>query len=130
MESAKPGAAARSYPLSVALHPKTPADLQLAPVAASIDLNLQTLREMDLAEISDEIVIALNVVDRGSTRDERAEWVRHVATRFVDMHGWHAQVTADATRLHLAGGSVSLDLGLSDSLRAYIEHGNRDDPRA
>jgi hypothetical protein len=124
LESAK-GWRILPYTFFVGIHPRTPADLQLAPVAALIDLNLQPLRAMQTHEIADEIVIALNVAEDVGTREDRAGWVREMATRFVDMHGWHAEVTADAMRLHLAGGSVTLDLGLSDSLHEYIEHGTR-----
>ena len=52
---------------------------------------------------------------------ERAEQIRDVAVRNVDMHHWRADVSADFTRLKLSGGSVSLELGLSDSIRRYIE---------
>ncbi|HEX8975425.1 MAG TPA: hypothetical protein VF781_02840 [Solirubrobacteraceae bacterium] len=41
----------------------------------------------------------------------------------VDLHGWDAAITDDACRVHLDGGSVSLDLGLSSGITSYIEAG-------
>jgi hypothetical protein len=37
------------------------------------------------------------------------------------MHHWKAEITDDAARLRLSGGSVTLDLGLSAALLDYIE---------
>ena len=105
------------------LHPKSPTDLALAPVAAAIDINLQRLRDLQPAEIDYELALELNLNTRGSTRTERAHWVQESATRFVDLHDWRTQITDDSDRLRLDGGSVTLDLGLSATLLHYIEHG-------
>ena len=35
--------------------------------------------------------------------------------------GWSAEISEDASRVHLSGGSVSLDLGLSAEILHYIE---------
>jgi hypothetical protein len=43
--------------------------------------------------------------------------------RGVDLHAWDAEITDDAARLRLSGGSVTIDLGLSASIMRYIEHG-------
>ena len=43
-----------------------------------------------------------------------------MALREVDLHHWDAAITDDFARLRLSGGSVSLDLGLSASILAYI----------
>jgi hypothetical protein len=56
-------------------------------------------------------------------REERAELVRRQAIRNVDLHGWTVAVSPDAQRLTLAGGSVSLDLGLSEGITSYIRDG-------
>lgn len=56
-------------------------------------------------------------------RDERAELVPRQAVRNVDMPGWHAAVTPDGYRIHLDGGSVSIDLGLTPGITAYIADG-------
>jgi hypothetical protein len=103
------------------IRPKTPTDLTLAPVAAEIDLNLDRLRKLPTpAEIGAELVLALNVPE-GRSRDERAAQVLGVALRDVDLHGWHADVTDDGSRVHLRGGSVTLDVGLSAALQRYVE---------
>ena len=103
------------------LRPKVPTDLTLAPVAAAIDLNLQRLRGLSTREeIFSELALELNLGSTGHTREERAEQVLRLALRDVEMHGWHAEVSDDATRIHVHGGSVSLDLGLSAALAEYI----------
>ena len=43
-----------------------------------------------------------------------------MALRDVTLQGWSAELTDDAARLHLGGGSVSLDLGLSAEILRYI----------
>jgi hypothetical protein len=105
------------------LHPKTPTDLMLAPVAAAVDLNLQRLRDQPPDKIEYELALVLNVNTTESTRADRTSWVLEAAIRLVDLHDWHATITDDDDRLHLEGGSVSLDLGLGTSISRYIEHG-------
>ena len=105
------------------LHPRRAKDLLLAPVAAEIDLNLQELRDRSPGEIGDAVALALNTDRAGTGRDQRAERVLAVAIRLVDLHDWQAEVTDDAARLRLSGGSVTLDLGLSASILQYIEDG-------
>ena len=105
------------------MRPKARADLALAPVAAEIDLNLQQLRDVRPDEIFSRIGLTLNLGAPGTTRDERAEEVLEFAVRNVDLHGWEVAVSDDATRLHLEGGSVTLELGLSSALEHYIEEG-------
>jgi hypothetical protein len=102
--------------------PKTPIDLVLAPVAAEIDRNLRSLRDADPGLLVDHLAFSLNA-DPGRTREERARQVLEVATRQVELHGWTAVISDDATRLQLRGGSVELDVGLSARLRDYIERG-------
>jgi hypothetical protein len=41
------------------------------------------------------------------------------------LHGWSAAISDDGCRLHLSGGSVSLDLGLGDGIIGYIRDGVR-----
>ena len=101
--------------------PKVTADLSLAPVAANIDLNLQRLRDLSTRdEIFSELALELNLGSMGNTREERAGQILRFALRDVELHGWHAEVSDDATRIHVHGGSVSLDLGLSAALEEYI----------
>jgi hypothetical protein len=103
------------------LRPKAPADLALAPVAVGVDLNLRRLRDKSGVEIAEDLVMQLNQPAPAETRDARARQVLQVAVRGVDLHGWTAKISSDATRLQLRGGSVTLDLGLSAELHRYIE---------
>jgi hypothetical protein len=105
------------------IRPKTPKDLLLAPVAAEIDLNLQALRDKSPAEIGDALGIVLNVDRAGADREQRAARVLEAAVRAVELHDWHTEITDDAARLRLSGGSVSIDLGLSATILRYIENG-------
>jgi hypothetical protein len=102
------------------LHPKVPADLTLAPVAAQIDLNLQRVRDKSGPALAAEIALELNQQSPAATRELRAAQILQVALRDVDVHSWSAEITEDASRLHLGGGSVSLDLGLSAEILRYI----------
>jgi hypothetical protein len=108
------------------LHPKAPADMALAPVAAEIDLNLQRIRDKAPADIHYELGLALDRPPVDNTAQERAEFVLRAALRNVDSHGWHATITDDSCRLHLSGGSVTLDLGLGGAVMRYIEAGRSD----
>ncbi len=107
----------------MALHPKGPTDLALAPVAAAIDCNLSRLRDRSPAEIEKELALELNIDTRGGTRAERTGWLQESALRFVDLHDWRTTITDDGDRLRLEGGSVTLDLGLSATILHYLVHG-------
>ena len=109
------------------IHPKNQKDLMLAPVAAEIDRNLQRLRDGSPRDVLAELELELEL-DRPAMcpeRDERAELVLRQALRDVDMHGWKATFSDDASRVHLDGGSVSLDVGLSSAVSRYIVDGAR-----
>ena len=105
------------------LHPKSPTDLALAPVAAAIDLNLQRLRDREPSEIDYELALEFNLNTHGSTPADRARWIKQSAIHFVELHDWQTEITGDSDRLRLDGGSVTLDLGLSAAILNYIEHG-------
>ena len=105
------------------IHPRTPKDLLLAPVAAEVDLNLRFLRDEAPAEIDARLAVAFNIDTTGSTREQRTAWVLEDAVRGVELHEWTPEITDDAARLRLSGGSVSVDLGLSASLTNYITDG-------
>jgi hypothetical protein len=109
----------------MALHPKVPTDLALAPVAAAIDLNLQRLRDKSPADIDFEVALSLNIDTSRSSRADRQKWILEAAMRDVNPHDWDVEITRDADRLRLAGGSVTLDIGLSATILDYIEHGVR-----
>jgi len=102
------------------LHPKDTRDLAIAPVAAAIDLNLSRLRDTTPTEIAAELELQLDRPERVGDAAERTERILEVAVRNVDLHGWHTEITEDAARLRMTGGSVSLDLGLSASMLAFI----------
>ncbi len=105
----------------MALRPKTPLDLSLAPVAAQLDMNLALLRDRSPEEIELQVALQLDRPERSGTAQERAERILAVAVRNVELHGWTPSISDDHCRLHLSGGSVSLDLGLSAVLTRYID---------
>jgi hypothetical protein len=107
--------------IHLSVHPKVPQDLSLAPVAVTIDLNLQILRDLEPHEILVMFEFELDRPERSPSTEERASRVLMQALRNVDLHGWKAEITADHDRLRLTGGSVSLDLGLSTSILRFIE---------
>ena len=105
------------------IHPKNQKDLMLAPVAVEIDLNLQRMRDSTPREVEAELELELDRPAMCTERDERVELVLRQALRNVVLHGWSAAITPDGSRIHLEGGSVSLDLGLSSGITGYIEDG-------
>ena len=102
------------------LRPRTPNDLLLAPVAAEIDEHLQPLRDATLAEIVSAVAARLNA-DPSASSVGRAEQLLDFATRDIDLHGWQASMSDDASRIQLRGGSVSLDVALSRNLERFID---------
>jgi hypothetical protein len=104
-------------------HPRKHKDLMLAPVAAEIDLNLQRMRNVSPRDVLQQLELELDRPAARTDRGERAELVLEQALRNVDPHGWSASITDDGCRLHLSGGSVSLDLGLSEGIATYIRDG-------
>lgn len=111
------------YVPAMTTHPKQQKDLMLAPVAAEIDLNLQRLRDRPARDVEYELELELDRPAMRAERDERARLIREQAVRNVDLRGWTADITDDGCRLHLDGGSVSLDLGLSVGITEYIRQG-------
>ncbi len=105
------------------LHPKARIDLALAPVAAEIDINLQAFRDKQPEDVGAELALQLDRPPIPNTREERASHVLRAALRNVELHGWTGSITDDSNRLHLDGGSVSLDLGLGLNVMRYIEDG-------
>jgi hypothetical protein len=112
------------------LHPKHHRDLMLAPVAAEVDLNLQRIRDGAPEDVEARLELELDRPAMCTAREDRVELVLRQALRGVDLHGWSAAITDDGARLRLAGGSVSLDLGLSAAITRYIEVGVIDVRRA
>lgn len=101
--------------------PKLPRDFLLAPVAAEIDLNLQRFRDLSPEELRFELDLELDRPELRHTREERVERILQTALRNVETHHWNAEITDDAVRLRLTGGSVSLELGLSRVIMHYID---------
>jgi hypothetical protein len=110
---------------AMTIHPKHQRDLMLAPVAAEIDLNLQRLRQSSCQDVVAELELELDRPAMCTRHAERAELVLRQALRNVDLHGWTAAITDDDARIHLNGGSVSLDLGLSPAITSYLQGGAR-----
>jgi hypothetical protein len=103
-------------------HPRSAADLFLAPVAVEIDRNLQRLRDLSPTNIRAELDLELDRPESQSAdREERQERILQVALRNVHLHDLNATLSNDGARLRLEGGSVSLDLGLSASIMRYVD---------
>ena len=105
------------------IHPKNQKDLMLAPVAVEIDRNLQRLRLSSPYDVLAELELELDRPAMYADPGERAELVLRQALRDVDLHGWTATLSDDGSRVHLEGGSVSIDLGLSPAITSYITEG-------
>lgn len=105
------------------VHPKNQRDLMLAPVAVEIDRNLQRLRVDSPYDVLAELELELDRPAMCSDPEERAALVLRQALRDVDLHGWTAALSDDASRIHLDGGSVSIDLGLNPAITSYITQG-------
>jgi len=105
------------------VHPKNQKDLMLAPVAVEIDRNLQRLRVDSPYDVLAELELELDRPAMYASPEERAELVLRQALRDVDLHGWTASLSDDHCRVHLEGGSVSIDLGLNPAITSYITDG-------
>ena len=105
------------------IHPRVQKDLMLAPVAAEIDINLQRIRDKTIRDLEAQLELELDTPAMSRDRDERAELILRQALRGVGMHGWQASITDDGCRIHLDGGSVSIELGLSANVITYIQDG-------
>ena len=105
------------------VHPRNQRDLMLAPVAVEIDRNLERLRHGSPDDVLAELELELDRPAMYAEPDERAELVLRQALRGVDLHGWTATLSGDASRVHLEGGSVTIDLGLSPAITSYLTKG-------
>jgi hypothetical protein len=103
--------------------PRQQKDLMLAPVAVEIDSNLQSMRDKSVHDVEAQLELKLDTPAMRTIRGEREDLILRSAIHNVEMHGWSAAITDDGCRVHLEGGSVSIDLGLSPSITAYIEEG-------
>ncbi len=103
------------------VHPKSSQDLLLAPVAVEVDMKLRSLREKSRDELIYELALELDRPADVAARRHRETAIIDFATRSLNLHGYEASITPDGMRLHLAGGSESLDLGLSEAIVEYIK---------
>jgi len=102
--------------------PHSPADLALAPVLISIERNLAQVRDSD--DIEYALALALN--DDGgwyTSAAERADRVQQVATRNVDLHGWHVTPAPDRQGLVVEHGPYRVTLMLGKRLAGYVARG-------
>jgi hypothetical protein len=104
------------------MHPRVPKDLALAPVAVQIDHNLQRIRDESVSAIERALQLELDRADH-NTPEKRTASVHDLALRGVETHEWQAEITEDACRLRLSGGSVTLELGLGEAVMHYIRDG-------
>jgi hypothetical protein len=99
--------------------PRSPADLALAPVLISIERNLARVRDSDDLEYA--LALALN--DDSAwyrTEAQRADRVQQLATRDVDLHGWHVTPAPDGQGLVVEHGHHRVSLMLGRRLAGYV----------
>ena len=103
-------------------HPRSPADLALAPVLINIERNLARVRDSDDLEYA--LALALND-DSGWYRSpaERADRVQQLATRNVDLHGWHVTPSPDLQGLVIEHSHNRVSLMLGKRLAGYVTGG-------
>jgi len=100
--------------------PHSPADLALAPVLISIERNLAQARDSDDLEYA--LALALN--DDGgwyASAAQRADRVQQLATRNVDLHGWHVTVALDRQGLVVEHGHYRVTVMLGRRLADYVD---------
>jgi len=102
--------------------PHSPADLALAPVLINIERNLAQVRDSDDLEYA--FALALN--DDGgwyTSAAERADRVQQLATRNVDLHGWHVTPAPDRQGLVVEHGHYRVTVMLGRRLADYVAGG-------
>jgi hypothetical protein len=110
-------------------HPHSPADLALAPVLINIERNLAQVRDSDDLEYA--LALALND-DSGwyHSAAERADRVQQLATRDVDLHGWHVTPSPDLQGLVIEHSQYRVSLMFGKRLASYVARGITADGRA
>jgi hypothetical protein len=102
--------------------PHSPADLALAPVLISIERNLAQAR--DSADLEYALALALNDDSAWyASAAERADRVQQLATRNVDLHGWHVTPAPDRQGLVVEHGHYRVTLMLGRRLAGYVADG-------
>jgi hypothetical protein len=104
-------------------HPHSAADLALAPVLINIERNLAAVRDSEDLEY----VLALALNDDNTwyhSPAERAGRVAELATRNVDLHGWHVSPSADLQGLVVEHSEYRVSVMLGKRLAEYVEQGS------
>jgi hypothetical protein len=104
------------------MHPRTVADLALAPVLIGIERNLARLRGS--RDLQFDLAVVLNDDDSlYYLPSERALRVQRYALRDVDLHGWLVNPTADLHGLAVSHGEFTVSVMFGKQLADYIaEH--------
>jgi hypothetical protein len=97
--------------------PRDITDLYFAPVALGIDDEIATLDRLTHDELLDYTALVTNREPRSVS--ERREFLLEALTRHHDLHGW--RVTWDPRGLRLAHEEHSVVLGVSPTIRSYLE---------
>jgi hypothetical protein len=102
--------------------PQSTADLALAPVLVSIERNLAQVRDSD--DLSCALALALSD-DSGwyRTPAQRADRVQQLATRTVDLPGWHVAPTPDLQGLAISRGHQRVCVMFGKRLADYVTGG-------
>ncbi len=103
-------------------HPHSAADLALAPVLINIERNLAHVRDSEDLEYS----LALELNDDNGwyhSAAERAERVRDLAIRNVDLHGWQVSPSPDLQGLVVEHSEYRVSVMLGKKLADYVERG-------
>ncbi len=103
-------------------HPHSVTDLALAPVLVNIERNLAPVRDSEDLEYA--LALANNDDDTWyHSAAERAARVQEVATRNVDLHGWHVSPSADLQGLVIEHSDYRVSVMFGKRLADYVEHG-------
>jgi hypothetical protein len=108
------------------LLPKDHHDLSLAPVAVSIDRNLQGLRDIEPHGILVALEVVLDRPERTGSPDERAERIVEAVLRPSDQGKWHhgpvvqfgvhAGLSSRRSRVQIPSGPQGLAIGVQISV--------------
>lgn len=102
--------------------PRDFVDLQLAPVALTIEKELTRLGQSAGGALVEGILIATNRrLEDLSSRAGREKILLATVTQFVDLHGWEVGIEDRGVRL--THRDHSLVLGLPDSVRRLLVDG-------
>ena len=104
------------------LHPHSPADLALAPVLINIERNLAAVRDSEDLEYALALVLNDDSAWYHSAK-ERAGRVEQLATRDVDLHGWHVSPSPDLQGLVIGHSDYRVSVMFGKRIAEYVEYG-------